>query len=103
MKKISKELSLAEINCSEEVFLNLERLHYEVSARERVLAISLSNENTSIQGSFDDYYKNYLKIYQEYEAAKDHFYKTYVDKHVDEKLHTMWEASFPSRSVFLYE
>lgn len=102
-KVISKTLSLADLGCSEEVFANLEKLHYEVSAKERILAVALSIENTNVSGSFNDYYNSYFASFKEYEEAKNNMYNNYISKHVTENVHTMWEAHFPTRTVVLYE
>lgn len=50
MKNIVKEMTLTQINCPEEVFMNLERLHYEIISRERILALTLANESVNLEG-----------------------------------------------------
>ena len=78
MKNIVKEMTLTQINCPEEVFMNLERLHYEIISRERILALTLANESVNLEGQFKKYYEDYMATFKEYDQAKQDFYTTYL-------------------------
>ena len=76
--KNAKVVTLSQINCPEVVFANLERLHYEVVSRERILALTLENGAVNLEGAFKTYYEEYLSIYKEYDVAKSEFYGVYL-------------------------
>jgi hypothetical protein len=103
MKNNSKEVTLAQINCPEAVFLNLERLHYEVVSHERILALTLANETVNLEGPFKTYYANYMAIYKEYDAAKSDLYNNYLTNIENIAQYRSWEVDFRTQTVILYE
>ena len=102
MKNIVKEMTLTQINCPEEVFMNLERLHYEIISRERILALTLANESVNLEGQFKKYYEDYMATFKEYDQAKQDFYTTYLANTENIENCSGWEANFNTRSVIFY-
>lgn len=100
MRKISKTIELLTV-CPDEI-TDLERLHYEIVTKERILGITLSNSNSSLTDCFNEYYKDYFETFKEYEAKKNYFFKTYIAPHVTD-IHSNWEIDFTSGEVVLYE
>jgi hypothetical protein len=103
MKENTKVVTLSQINCPEEVFLNLERLHYEVVSHERILALTLGNETISLEGSFKTYYEDYMNIYKEYDMAKLELFNLYLVNVENIERYHSWEADFRTKTVVLYE
>ena len=102
MRNVVVEKTLVQLNCPESDFMNLERLHYETAARERVLSLTLSNESANLRGLFQDYYDEYVKILKEYDTAKQNFYTTYLSVIDEIDKCSTWEVNFTTRSVIFY-
>lgn len=96
-------VTLSQINCPEEVFLNLERLHYEVTSRERILALTLTNQTVNLEGVFKAYYEDYTAIYKKYDIAKSDLYNSYLTNIENIAQYRSWEADFRTKTVILYE
>lgn len=103
MKNKTKVVTLSQINCPEDVFTNLERLHYEVVSHERILALTLGNETVNLDGPFKTYYENYKNIYVEYDKAKLELYNVYLTNIKNIAEYRSWEVDFRTRTVILHE
>jgi hypothetical protein len=100
MRKLYKEIDFSSI-CPD-FLTNLERLHYEVLTKERILAMTLANSTTGLSAMFDEYYKEYSEAFKEYETKKDEFYRTYLSQHVLPSS-VSWEVNFLTSTVSIYE
>ena len=80
----------------------LERLHYEVSTKERVIALAIQMSNTPIdEGVMNHYMEEYTNVYIEYERAKEHFYNDVVVNLMQEG-DLSWELNFEAKAVTFY-
>lgn len=95
-------VTLSQINCPEEEFLNLERLHYEVVTRERIMSLAMANDTISFEGSFKTYHEEYLAIYKEYDAAKLKLFNIYLSNIENITQYRNWEADFRTKTINLY-
>ena len=92
------------VNLSEvypKVMLNLERLHYEVMTKERILGIAISMGNVSTQ-LMDKYYEEYLSVFKQYEDTKNFLHNNYIAKENPNNEYLTWEADFLNKSVILH-
>ena len=80
----------------------LERLHYEVSTKERVIALAIQMSNTPIdEGVMNHYMEEYTNVYIEYERAKEHFYNDVVVNLMQDG-DMSWELNFEAKAVTFY-
>ena len=100
MRKLYKEIDFSDI-CPD-LLKDLERLHYEVLTKERILAITLANSTTGLSAMFDEYYKEYSEVFKEYETKKDELYHTYQSQYAFPSSAT-WEINFLTSTVSIYE
>lgn len=103
MRNNAKVVALSEINCPEDVVRNLERLHYETTSHERILALTLANDAINLEGPFKTYYENYLVTFKEYEEAKLELFNAYLTKIKNIEKYRSWEVDFRTKVVNLYE
>lgn len=96
-----KELTLEMMGCTEGALKDLEKLYYEATTRERILALTLANDSLNLTGTFNKYYSEYQEVYQKYEECKSNFYEVYIHPHVEN--YVSWEVNFSKKTVMLYE
>ena len=90
------------MKCPEDVFVNLERLHYEVISRERILALTLANESANLEGPFKTYYEEFMAIHKEYDEAKFDLTNIYLANVEGIGHYRSWEVDFRTKTVILY-
>jgi hypothetical protein len=98
---MSKELTMEVMGCSGEALRELEKLYYESTTRERILALTLANDSLNLTGTFNKYYNEYQTVFQQYEECKSKFYDAYIHPHAEH--YSSWEVNFTKKVVVLYE
>lgn len=88
-------------NTCPEVMTDLERLHYEVMTKERVIGIALGTTNVP-STLVDKYYQDYLATFTAYENAKTSLYTNYIAQENQDGEYATWEADFLNKSVILH-
>lgn len=84
-----------EIKVDYEDNLKLERLQYEVNARQSLLAY-LIQLDIQKNDKFEKYHKEYLNFFTEYEKAKEQLIKKYIINNQNEKIKN-WSLDFESQ------
>lgn len=86
--------------CDKEI-MQLERLHYEVATKEKLLAlvISMAQAPTEIITSK---YEDYLQTFKNYDFAKNAFYNQFVSSYVENPKHS-WEINFTTGVLSFYD
>jgi hypothetical protein len=72
----------------------LERLHYEVNARAEIVAL-LINKQMQNSESFDKYWIEYLKVFKQYQEAKNKFVQIIVAPITVDEVN--WEIDFNNK------
>ena len=76
--------------------------NYEVSTKERVIALAIQMSNTPIdEGVMNHYMEEYTNVYIEYERAKEHFYNDVVVNLMQDG-DMSWELNFEAKAVTFY-
>lgn len=76
----------------------LERLHYEIDARTRIINLMIDEGTNENNESFNNYWETYLEYIKAYNLFKDNFYKNHLSDY-DEGT---WELDFMSKQVTIY-
>ena len=82
-------------------FRALEKLHYEVVTRERLLGIAIDEHFVSDE-NIKAFYEEYKTLYSQYDKMKSRLNKKYIREHVKGALN-YWEADFENDCFKLYE
>jgi lantibiotic modifying enzyme len=95
------------INLSEvcpQVMEELERLHYEVVTKERIIALAITSNTSAVSSkTIENYYKDYMKVFKEYENIKLNLYNDYIAAENPDGEYISWEADFTTQSVILHD
>lgn len=73
----------------------IERLHYEIDARVRVINLMIEEGNYQHNDTFDKYWETLLEYIKAYNVFKERFYKN----HLSEYEEGTWELDFMSKQV----
>lgn len=76
----------------------LERLHYEIDARTRIINLMISEGNSEYNDTFNKYWETYLEYIKAYNVFKERFY----ENHLSEYKEGTWELDFMSKQVTIY-
>lgn len=76
----------------------LERLHYEIDARTRIINLMIDEGTNKNNESFNNYWETYLEYIKAYNLFKERFY----ENHLSEYEEGTWELDFMSRQVTIY-
>ena len=81
-----------------EEFCNyVESLMYETNARKDVIAFMI-DRNVDNKERFDQYHKEYLEFYAQYELVKQEIQKTYVDEVYGDQA-IRWNLNFQTQEL----
>ena len=86
--------------CDDEI-RNLERLHYEVATKEKIVALVISMAQAP-KDIIAQRYEDYLNVFKEYDVAKNNFFNKYVQSYVENPNH-VWEINFVSGVLSFYD
>ena len=78
----------------------LERLHYETMAKERIVSSIVANGGSTSNSAFDNFYAAYLTALKAYDQGKQTFYDKCVSEHVT-NLNATWEINFTNCELTL--
>lgn len=84
-----------------DVVTNLERLHYETSARENVLALMAANGSINMASS-KAYWNEYMNLFKEYQDAKDDFANNFITPNTTSN-NAQWEVKFAEKVAYIYD
>lgn len=76
----------------------LERLHYEIDARTRVINLMIDEGTHEHNDTFNKYWETYLEHIKAYNVFKERFY----ENHLSEYEEGTWELDFMSRQVTIH-
>lgn len=76
----------------------LERLHYEIDARTRIINLMISEGSSEHNDTFNKYWETYLEYIKAYNVFKERFY----ENHLSEYKEGTWELDFMSKQVIVY-
>lgn len=91
-----------EIKISAEESLQLEKIHYEISARKSLLAYLISNDFPKESESFLRYHQEYLDFIKQDEQLKANISKKYVIPHFPDKK-VKWSLDFETCTLTIDE
>lgn len=89
-------------NVCPEVLNELERLHYEVVTKERIIGIAMNSSIANNNSIIDKYYFDYVETFKNYELAKQSLYENYLIQENPNGYFKSWEADFLHKSVIFY-
>ena len=90
------------INPEEKSFKNLEKIHYELKARENVVNFMNLNNMTHLE-HYANIWKEYVNFIKEYELAKITFANECIFSNSELKNTKTWEVFFDIAEVKLYD
>lgn len=88
-----------EIKVDYEDNLKLEKLQYEVSARQNLLAYLIQSDIDPNNEKFNKYHKEYLNFFKEYEKAK----KQLTNKYIKDDKNKQWSLDFETQILTIKE
>lgn len=87
----------------EEAVNQLERVHYELKARESILNYMMFNKLQE-RDNFKIFWEEYIAYLKVYDTLKNQFGQKYVMPNVDKDFNGRWEVSFDQKGVItLYD
>lgn len=95
-------MKIIKINPEEVSFKNLERIHYELKAKENVINFMNLNNMTHLE-HYSKMWEDYVNSIKDYELAKFTFERECIFNNPDYKNTKKWEAFFETLEVKLYD
>lgn len=89
-------------NVCPEALTELERLHYEVVTKERIIGIAINSSISNNVSVIDKYYADYVETFKKYEMAKQKLYENYLIQENTDGHFRSWEADFLHQSVIFH-
>lgn len=89
-------------NVCPEALAELERLHYEVVTKERIIGIAINSSISSNVSIIDKYYADYVETFKKCEMAKQKLYENYLIQENADGYFRTWEADFLHKSVIFH-
>ena len=77
---------------------SLERIHYEIDARTRIINLMIEEGNYEHNDNFNKYWETFLEYIKAYNVLKNKFY----ENHLSEYEEGTWELDFMSRQVTIH-
>ena len=76
----------------------LERIHYEIDARSRIINLMIDEGTTEHNETFNKYWETFLEYIKAYNILKNKFY----ENHLSEYKEGTWALDFMSKQVTIY-